>query len=174
MLDDIIEFIRDMFAYIFIIGIIILIRAYVFTPIEVVGRSMEPNFSDGDMVLMDKLIHKTKSENRYERFDVVVMSYTSPRYLIKRIVGLPGESISYFDNELYINGELIEEGIELTGMTADFFVDGKIPDGKYFVLGDNRINSTDSRNFGFVPKENIVGKPFAVLWPLNDLRIVRP
>jgi len=165
--DELIEFIKDMIKYIIIIAIIVLIRIYVLTTTEVVGASMEPDLKDGDILLVEQL---TNRYGEYERFDIIVFEQ-SPSYLIKRIVGLPGETIQYIDNELYINDKVIDFEFKTNGKTEDFgpYV---VPDGSYYVLGDNRINSVDSRVFGFVLEERIIGRPFLGMWPFNKIRVV--
>jgi signal peptidase I len=166
--DEIIEFMKDMFKYIVIIVIIIVIRIYILTPTEVVGPSMEPNLYDNNILLVDQI---TSHFNDYNRFDVIVFT-RSPSYLIKRVIGLPGETIEYRDNALYINGEVVKTKFKTNGKTNDF---GPItiPDNNYFVLGDNRIDSTDSRNFGSIKREKIIGKPIFCIWPFNKLHVVK-
>lgn len=167
MMDEIIEFIKDMFKYIVIIAIIILIRIYALTTTEVVGPSMEPNLYNGNILLVDQI---TSKFNDYQRFDVIAFIH-SPSYLIKRVIGLPGETIQYIDNKLYINGKIVTFEFETNGETADF---GPVivPENKYYVLGDNRIDSTDSRVFGAIDRNKIVGKAFFVIWPFNKLHVV--
>lgn len=165
---EIIEFIKDMFKYIVIVGIIILIRIYVLTTTEVIGDSMEPNLHNGNILLVDQISAKF---NGYSRFDVIVFEH-SPSYLIKRVIGLPGETIKYTDNILYVDGKEVKEGQEMIGETKDF---GPIvvPENKYYVLGDNRINSIDSRVFNSIPEEKIIGKPFLSIWPFSSLHLVK-
>lgn len=166
-MDELIEFFKDIFKYIVIIAVIILIRIFVLTTTSVVGPSMEPNLYDKNILLVDQL---TPRFSEYERFDVVVFEH-SPSYLIKRVIGLPGEKIEYRDNKLYVNEKLVEEQFEINGTTEDF---GPlvVPANNYFLLGDNRIDSTDSRDFGPIEKEKIIGKPFFCIWPFNKLQIV--
>ncbi|MDD2469775.1 MAG: signal peptidase I [Bacilli bacterium] len=167
-MDEIIEFIKDMFKYIIIVGIIILIRIYVLTTTEVVGNSMEPNLNDGNILLVEQI---TQRFSDYNRFDVIVFE-RSPSYLIKRIIGLPGETIKYEDNKLYINDKLVIGDFEVKGNTDDFGP-VTIPDNSYFVLGDNREDSKDSRTFGAIKRNKIIGKPFFNIWPFNELKIVK-
>lgn len=171
MLEDIIEFIKDMLTYIIIIAIIVLLRVYVISSIEEVGDSMEPNFHDGNIMLMDTIGYKHLDFLAIKRFDVVVIEYDIPKYIIKRVIGLPNEKISYVDNKLYINGSLVEEKHKINGITEDI-EEIEIPSDMYFVLGDNRENSTDSRTFGLVQKNKIVGKPFLVIWPFKEIKFV--
>jgi signal peptidase I len=167
-MDEIIEFFKDMIKYIIIIAIIVLIRIYVLTTTDVIGPSMKPNLYDNNILLVDQITQKFSD---YKRFDVIVF-VKSPGYLIKRVIGLPGETIQYIDNKLYVNNEEIKENFNINGKTKDF---GPITisKDKYFVLGDNRIDSTDSRVFGAIDKNKIIGKPFFRIWPLNKLKIVK-
>jgi signal peptidase I len=166
-MDELIEFFKDMFKDIIIIGFIILIRIFILTTTEVVGPSMNPNLVDGDILLVDQI---TARFNDYKRFDVIVFE-KSPSYLIKRIVGLPGETIQYIDNKLYINDKLIGEDFKVNGSTENFGPIN-IPENSYYVLGDNRIDSKDSRDYGSIKQEKIVGKPFFIIWPFNKLHFV--
>lgn len=167
-MDEIIEFIKDMLKYIIIIAIIILIRIYVLTTTEVVGSSMEPNLDNGNILLVDQLTSRFRD---YKRFEIIVFEQ-SPSYLIKRVVGLPGETIEYKDNKLLINGEIVEEPFETTSATenVEAFI---VPDNSYYVMGDNRIDSTDSRVFEEVNADKIIGKPFVSIWPFNKLHLVK-
>lgn len=167
-MDEIIEFIKDMLKYIVIIGIIVLIRVYVLTTTEVVGPSMEPNLDDGNILLVDQI---TSHFNEYNRFDVVVFE-RSPSYLIKRIIGLPGETIEYIDDKLYVDGKEVKDYFKTNGKTEDFGP-VTVPANTYFVLGDNRIDSKDSRVFGTIKKDKIIGKVFFGVWPLNSIHIVK-
>ena len=168
MMVEIIETIKDIFKYIIVIAIIILLRIYVLTTAEVVGTSMEPSLLEGNVMLVDQLSIRL---DKIERFDVVVFEYPNPPYLVKRIIGLPGETIKYVDNELYINGEKIEENFKYIGEVKDFEM--IVPEDNYFVIGDNRIDSIDSREFGMISKNKIIGKPFMVIWPIKKGKIIK-
>lgn len=167
-MDEIIEFFKDIFKYLIIIAIIILIRIFVLTTSEVIGPSMEPNLYDGNILLVEQI---TSRFGDYKRFDVIVFEH-SPSYLVKRVIGLPGETIEYRDNKLYVDNKKIESHFNINGNTTNF---GPItiPEDKYYVLGDNRIDSIDSRDFGPIKKEKIVGKPFFCIWPFNKIKIVK-
>ena len=112
-----------------------------------------------------------KYDKSYDRFDVVVFNYNNTK-LIKRVVGLPGDTVEYKDNKLYINGKYIkEEFLKNNQETYDFSLEDlgyeTLPDGYYFVMGDNRTNSTDSRVIGLVSAEDIEGTTNFVIFPLN-------
>lgn len=163
----IIEFGKNIFPYIIVIISVVLIRTYVITPIKVDGASMYSTLSDGDVLLLKKY------DRSYERFDVVVFKYKNDR-LIKRVIGLPGDIIEYRGNKLYVNGKYVEEPfLKNNQKTFDFslkeFGMSKIPDGHYFVLGDNRTNSTDSRSIGTISEDYIQGKTDMIIFPLTKI-----
>ncbi len=155
-----------------------LIRTFVLMPISIDGASMEPTLHNQDFLMMERLSYYM---NEPERFDIVVFRATKQKDYIKRIIGLPGETIEYKDNQLFINGIEKEEHFltDPNEYTNDFTVDDiepghdRIPEGYYLVLGDNRNNSTDSRTIGLVPKDRIMGRAFLRYWPLDDFNLVR-
>lgn len=157
------KIIKELWSYVLIIIIVLLIRCFVVSPIRVDGSSMVPTLKDGDFLLLKKY------DKEIERFDIVVLKNGSDK-LIKRVIGLPGEHIEYIDNELYINHEKIVD-IKLFTKTNDFMLEdlgvSVIPDDYYFVLGDNRTNSTDSRIIGLVSKKDIQGTVDFRIFPFN-------
>ena len=162
---------KELYPYIIIVVVVVLFRTFIATPVRVDGSSMDSTLKDGDILILNKL------NNSYERFDVVVVEVTiddKKSKLVKRIVGLPGEHIKYEDNELYINNKKIED--IATERTSDFSLDeiyniDKIPDNYYFVMGDNRNASRDSRDYtvGLIEKENILGTTTLRLYPFNKI-----
>jgi len=165
------KIIKELYPYVVIIIVVVLFRTFIATPVRVDGDSMNDTLNNGDILILNKLAKE------YKRFDVVVIDYNKTK-LVKRIIGLPGENIEYNDNKLYINGELIED-IE-TSRTSDFSLkelyDIKtIPDNYYFVMGDNRSHSLDSRDYrvGLIKKENIVGTTIFRLFPFNKIGKIR-
>jgi signal peptidase I len=158
--------------YLLIIAFVIIMRIFIITPIEVNGRSMEDTLYNNDIMILNIVGYHASG---LKRFDIVVIKYND-EHLIKRIIGLPGETVEYRDNLLYINGKVIEDVVDDT--TADFKTldmsdDGVVPDDMYFVLGDNRNNSSDSRVIGFISKDDILGKTNLILFPLNRFGIVK-
>ncbi|MFH0928718.1 MAG: signal peptidase I [bacterium] len=138
------------------IAIVIPIRKFVFEPFAVKGAAMEPAYNDGDYLLA------TKIDRNFQRGDVVIMNYLNKTFMVKRIVGLPGETIEIKNNQVLINNQVLTESYVLGSMAdADPLVIGS---DQYFVLGDNRPQSFDSRYFGPVLKADIVGKVFFD-WP---------
>ena len=157
--------IKEIIPYLVIIIVVVLIRTFVITPIRVDGLSMYSTLNDGDILLLEKY------DKAFKRFDIVVFTNGEDR-LIKRVIGLPGDKIEYKNNKLYINGKYQKE-IFLTNnqKTYDFTLKDigykKIPKGYYFVLGDNRTNSTDSRILGLIKKDKIQGKAIFTILPVN-------
>lgn len=160
-----ISFIKEFFVYFLIIVAVILIRTFLVTPIRVDGDSMNDTLKDGEILLLKKY------DKSYERFEVIVFNYKDEK-LIKRIIGLPGDHIVYKDNKLYINNEYVAESM-IDKRTYDFDLKelgfDTIPDHYYFVLGDNRINSKDSRMIGLISEKDILGTTNFVLFPFNKM-----
>ncbi len=122
---------------------------------------MQPTLQDGDIMLLNKIGYRFGS---VERFDIVVV-HDHNTDIIKRVIALPGETISCKDGIIYINGEELKETFS-HGETEDFD-EVKVPQGNYFIMGDNRGNSTDSRILGPIPKEEILGHTSYTLWPFS-------
>ena len=159
--------IKELIPYIIIVVVVILFRTFIATPIRVDGPSMEDTLKNGDILFLNKL------DKSFKRFDVVVI-YKKNIRLIKRIIGLPGENIEYKDNELYVNGKKIEDValIRTNDFTLEELYDiDKIPEGYYFVMGDNRTVSKDSRYYdvGLIKKSEIAGTTSFRLYPFNKI-----
>jgi signal peptidase I len=202
----IVEYARSFFP---VFLIVLLLRSFLIEPFRIPSGSMMPTLLVGDFILVNKFVYgirlpvsdyKLFQVSQPERGDVVVFRYpldpSTP--FIKRVVGLPGDRIAYYNKVLYVNGQQADQrllgtytghgsGANMTGaslkqetlnpithpiliQTGYPSVDGKlvVPEGHYFVLGDNRDNSRDSRYWGTVPEELLIGKAFAV-WMNWDL-----
>lgn len=161
---------KEVGIYIIVIIVVLLLRYYVVALIKVNGNSMDDTLENKDIMILDKLSYRFSS---IKRFDIVVVRQDK-EYLIKRIIGLPGENVEYKDNILYINGKKVEENFSHK-KTEDFTLEEldskKVPDHYYFVLGDNRGNSMDSRMIGFIPRKNIIGKTSLTLFPPHRMGI---
>lgn len=169
-MDRVKKFFKEVGIYIIVIIIVIIIRYYVVALIKVNGDSMVDTLHDKDIMILDKISYHFSS---IKRFDIVVVK-ENKEYLIKRVVGLPGEKVEYKNNCLYINGKKIKESFSHK-KTEDFSIKDldstKIPDDCYFVMGDNRLNSMDSRIIGFIPKKSIIGKTSLTILPFNRIGI---
>ena len=165
-MDKVKKFFKENIGYILVIILVLLVKAYVVSPIRVNGDSMNNTLYDKDIMILDEISYRFSD---IKRFDIVVVK-TRGEYLIKRIIGLPGEKVSYKDNKLYINDKYIKEDFSHKE-TNDFEV--IVPKGKYYVLGDNRTNSTDSRIIGAIPKKNILGKTHLTVFPFSRFGSVK-
>lgn len=167
-MDKLKTFFKEYYGYLVALLVVILIKTFVVAPIKVNGQSMMNTLKDKDIMILDKISYKF---NNIKRFDIVVVKYND-EYLIKRVIALPGENVYYKGNKLYINGKKIAENFKHK-KTDDFSLDElestKVPDNMYFVLGDNRSNSMDSRIFGFIPKDKIIGKTSLTIFPFNRM-----
>ena len=160
-MNSVIDFLKEMLVYIIIIVIVILIKKFIFTPIKVNGPSMNDTFHDGDIMILDEISYRFKD---IKRFDIVVIKYQD-EFIIKRVIALPGETVEFHNNKLYINGEYVKEDFNYK-KTLDFDK-VRVPKDCYFVLGDNRVNSVDSRMIGPVKKSDIRGHARLTLFPFN-------
>lgn len=162
--DKIINVVKEISSYVIIIIIVIVIKQFVAAPIRVNGESMNDTLMDKDLMILNKIHYKF---NDIKRFDIVVVDIQSEK-IIKRVIGLPGESIEYINNILYIDGKRVEENFSHQ-QTEDFSIEklgeNKVPEDMYLVLGDNRSNSLDSRILGFIPKNEIIGKASLTIFP---------
>lgn len=165
------------------IGIIIFvfIRAFFFSNYIVEGESMMPTLQDGNLLMVNKIGYQV---GELQRFDVIVFHANEEEDYVKRVIGLPGDKLEYKNDVLYINGDPVEEpylvpykqkvvGGNLTGDFSLKELTGaeKVPKGFIFVIGDNRLGSWDSRHFGFVSIEQVVGKVNLRYWPLEEVDI---
>ena len=162
-------FIKEILPYILIIIVVVLIRTFIATPVIVSGDSMKPNLHDGEMLIVKKIGYKG---DNIKRFDIVVIKEDNDE-IIKRIIGLPGEHISYKSNKLYVNDKLVEQDFKFYD-TNDFNLEeictcSTIPKGKYLVLGDNRPVSKDSRMIGLIEEKEIFGKAIFRIWPISKI-----
>ena len=158
------KIIKGLFPYIAIIIFIIIIRMYIITPVRVDGTSMHQTLNDGDILLLYKMA-------KYDRFDIVVLNEEyDDEIIIKRIIGLPGETIEIRDGEIYIDEVLMPDD-QGYGETSDY---DKITleDDEYFILGDNRLISKDSRYFGPVKKNDLMGEAVFRLWPFSGFGLI--
>ena len=162
-----------------VLGAVWLVITFVGQRTEVEGASMETTLHNGDNLIVDKLSYRFHDP---ERFDIIVFpfQFQDNTYYIKRIIGLPGETVQIMDDgSIYINGEKLEENYgmevikpETIGRAAEPI---ELGDDEYFVMGDNRNNSSDSRTdmVGNITRENIIGKAWLRIWPVSDFGVLQ-
>ncbi len=158
-----------------VISLIIIfpIRYYLLQPFFVKGASMESNFEDGDYIFVDELSYEL---GHPKRGDVVVFRYPldQTQFFIKRVIGMPGETVEIKDNQVIIHNEAHPDGQVLPepyldpGQETQGEMRVKLDDNEYFVMGDNRLKSSDSRRWGAVNRSLITGRAFVRLWPLSE------
>ena len=154
------KIIKELIPYLVIILVVVTIRTFIVTPIIVEGESMHPTLEGGELMLLKKY------DTSYERYDIVVVNKSvEGDNLIKRVIGLPGETIRYKNGNLYINGKIIKDNYA-HGETGNFqeIVLGK---DEYFLMGDNREVSLDSRALGVIKNSEIEGTVGIVLFPFT-------
>jgi len=163
---------KEAIPYLVIIIVVALIRTFIMTPVRVNGISMQPTLKEGEILILNK------TKRNYNRFDVVVVTLNNSK-IIKRVIGLPGEVISYRDCQLYINGAPVEDFITEC-ITDDFSLENlysylTIPADHYFVMGDNRDESSDSRDIriGLLTKDQLEGTAVFRIYPFNRIGRVR-
>lgn len=158
------------------IGAVFFIRTFLVQPFLVSGGSMSPNFSDGDYLLVDQLTYRFREPGRGE-----VAVFHSPNdesvYFIKRIIGLPGETIEIENGKIVVKNPENPDGLVLTelylpqGESTNSVSEITLNKGEYFVLGDNRLHSFDSRSWGSLGAEEIVGLVRLRLWPPKSVTV---
>lgn len=159
-------------------AIFLVIYLFLFRPYEVKGDSMFPNFYDKEYVLTNLIILRFKEPTTG---DVVVFKAPPEpeKDYIKRVIGVPGDSVSIKDGLVYVNGKIFDESKYLSSSVKTFpgayLQEGEtvtVPSGQYFVMGDNRGASSDSREWGFVKKQDFIGESLFVYLPLNKMRLI--
>jgi signal peptidase I len=153
------------------LAIIIPIRYFLIQPFFVKGASMEPNFLNGDYLIVDEISYRL---NAPQRGDVVIFRYPldPSQFFIKRVIGLPGEKVKVMDEHVFVNDKLLDETKYLQGVDTAGNVEVVLGNDEYFVLGDNRQASSDSRRWGEVNKKFIIGRAWLRAWPFNRLGVV--
>jgi len=175
--------------------VITFIHSYIFTPVLVDGQSMYPTLHDGDSVILWELFYEPSL------FDIVVFQVTEDTYFVKRVVGVPGQEVAYRNDQLYIDGEPVDQPYlagakgqvaaldnrwspDMGTFTEDFELEDicrfngfegcqVIPEGYYLMLGDNRPGSKDSRHIGLINQDQIMGRAIWVQWPMSRFGLIR-
>lgn len=160
------------------LSIFVVIYLFLVQPHKVIGASMDNTFHDGEYILTDKLSYRFHEP---QRGDVIVFKAPkNPDFdYIKRIIGVPGDTISIKDGYVYVNNQKFNENYvksETIILPGQYLSEGqeiKLNSNEYFVLGDNRSHSSDSRQWGLVPKKDIVGKAFFRYWPITKFGVIQ-
>ncbi len=161
---------------VFAVAIFLFVYLLILQPHKIKGDSMQPNFPNEEYLLTDKVSYRFGEP---ERGDVVVFEapHGDGDEFIKRIIGLPGETISVKSGKIYVNNRMLEEPYlnNIYTSSGTFLKEGAgvtVPEGEYCVLGDNRPRSSDSRAFGFITEDKITGRAWLVYWPPKSVGIV--
>lgn len=170
----------ELLSWIIYIVIVVILSLGIITFVgqrtKVSGHSMETTLSDGDNLIVDKISYRFRDP---ERFEIIVFpfQYEEHTYYIKRIIGLPGETVQVIDGYVYINGEMLDEnyGLEVMddpGIAAEPIILGE---DEYFVLGDNRNHSSDSRDpsVGVLHRDDIMGRAWIRIWPFDKFGVIK-
>ncbi|MEW6573680.1 MAG: signal peptidase I [Bacillota bacterium] len=150
----------------------IFIRAFIFQPFYIPSGSMKPTLFQGDRIIVSKLSYRLHPP---ERGDIIVFRFplNEKKNYVKRLIGLSGETVQLSDGKLFINGRETPEPYLPPGTYFADFGPVKVPEDSYFMLGDNRMNSEDSRVWGFLDRRLIVGKAVLLYWPITRINLVR-
>ncbi|WP_409340997.1 signal peptidase I [Paenibacillus sp. MBLB4367] len=160
-------------------GLVFLIRWFIFATYVVEGPSMQPNFHTGERLIVNKIIYTFRKPDRGE---VVVFHAPQGKDYIKRVIALPGEKVKISNNKVYVNDQLldewyIKEEIEQREKNGEKynkdFPETTVPDGAVFVMGDNRLNSQDSRAIGSIEYKEVVGRADVLFWPVGKMGFVK-
>lgn len=156
--------IKELIPYIIIVVVVILIRAFIITPVRVDGTSMNKTLNNGDLLLLYRLA-------KIDRYDVVVLNEEMDNeVIIKRVIGLPGETVEIKDDKIFINDQEIEDDYAF-GQTSDY-ERITLSSDEYFLLGDNRLVSKDSRIFGPINEKDIKGVTTVRFFPFNKIGLI--
>jgi signal peptidase I len=168
-----------------VLALLVMVYLFIMSPQEIQGASMEPNFHNGEYILTNKVLYKFRDPIRG---DVVIFKSPVNKEIdyIKRVIGLPGDTVSLHDNSFWVNGEKVEEPYLAAGTPifgGSYLAERQsivVPPGTYFVSGDNRAHSSDSREFGPIAKEDFIGVavfryfPFSLMGPITRPTYVLP
>lgn len=155
--------------FLLIVGCILAVRLFLFAPYVVKGVSMEPTLEDNERILVNKWVYYT---DQPKQGDIIVLHATKEDDYIKRIIGVPGDELELKNGVLYRNGRVADEPY-IAEVTLSGFDRIIVPENSYFVMGDNRNRSMDSREIGFVERSHVVGRAEYIFYPLDRIEKVR-
>lgn len=158
-------------------AIFVVVYAFLFRPFQVNGQSMFPNYKNGEYILTNLIALQLSPIRRGE-----VVVFKSPenkeKDFIKRVIGMPGDTVMVKEGYVYVNGQKLDEAYlpsDFRTYPGAFLTEGRevtVPEDNYIFLGDNRDFSSDSREWGFVSKDKLIGKSFFVYWPLSEMKLI--
>lgn len=165
-------------SIVIVMALMVMVYLFIISPQEISGRSMYPTFEDGEYILTNKIQYKLWEP---EHGNVVVFKSPQNKDIdyIKRIIAVPGDRLKLVNGRYYLNGTLLEEPYLPPGLVTENGaylkenIEITIPPNKYFVSGDNRPHSLDGREFGPIPKEDIIGKAIIRYWPIDRAGIIQ-
>jgi signal peptidase I len=161
-----------------VLAVMVMVYLFIMSPQEINGQSMDPTFHNGEYILTNKIEFKLSDP---KRGDIVIFKSPADKSVdyIKRVIGLPGEDIRISNNAYYVNGKKLDEsqylGSDVPIFGGTFLSENQdyiVPPGKYFVSGDNRPHSSDSREFGPIAKDDFIGKAFFRYWPFTRVGLI--
>ena len=159
------KIIKELIPYIIILVVILMIKIFIIAPVRVDGPSMDNTLANNQILILNKL------DKNITYGDIIVFNYKDEK-LIKRVIGLPGDTVDVKSGNLYVNDKLVVEDY-ISSMTNDFSITNlgitKVPNNTYFVMGDNRYVSFDSRYFGVVKEKEVIGTIIFRIFPFNKL-----
>lgn len=175
----ILDFLQDIVVtLVMALALFLTIYLFLFRPFEVNGNSMYPNLLNNDFVLTNIITLRLSNP----KFGDIVVFNAPPepsKYYIKRVIGVPGDTVIINNGKVYLNNEPLDESAYLKPSvktyTEAYFKENqpiKVPNDEYFVLGDNRMESSDSREWGFLKKNEIIGISFFLYWPVTDMKVI--
>lgn len=174
------ELIEWIISIVIIVTFAMVVRSYVLEPRKVMMSSMYPTLTQDDLILVNKMAYLTSNP---ERGDIIVFTpENGGDDLVKRVIGLPGEWIDYKNGSVFVNGKKFEESEvhpetdyrqSFPMPTKDIEGARKLADNEFYVMGDNRPSSLDSRSFGPIKKDQIVGRAFQTFWPPASIHVLR-
>jgi len=162
---------RDIVITLILALVIFFLLQFTVQSFVVVGSSMQPNFQDGERLVVNKVSYRL---HQPETGDVIVFHPPNNQEAdyIKRLIALPGETVKVENGMVYINGLPLDEPYQINESPKYTLPEQKVPENEYFVLGDNRNNSNDSHNGWTVPQENIIGKVWLLIWPPREWGVI--
>lgn len=165
---------REIAETVALFAIVFTVARFAIGNYSIVGQSMEPNYHQDQRLLVDKVMPRLVGYNRGDI--VIVHSPNQPIELIKRLIGKPGDTVELRDNRVFVNGEALNEPYLPPGASSgpqSGSASWTLGEDEYFIMGDNRTHSQDSRSFGPVKSENIVGRALVLYWPFSDAQVVQ-